>query len=270
MIPSSPPEQRVRQEVHDPGIGKQYAFVAIVRTRHVLLLLPRGGHAESSFAKRPQPTLTPSPGLVVPKGNASVTPGEPALVTTVIYPTTEYVLTRCAASVMNCPGSMESKIVVTKTLDAYTTVCPPGSKVTVPPQPISFEPPVIHVITEVVHLRKLETPIVNTYHETSSPSQTADQVDAAAVTSTSSSVALPTVDRVAAVVPIVSELPVLPVEAQAENHLIHNATTPHSSDITQMTTSAVPTTIPTAAASRLQECWPLHVFTAIIVAIGLA
>jgi hypothetical protein len=224
--------------------------------------------AESSLVKQPRPTHTPSAGVAVPKGNSSVvTPGEPELVTTVIYPTTEYVITRCAANVMNCPGSMESKIVVTKTLDAYTTVCPPGAKVTVPPRPISKEPPVIHIISEVVHLHKLETPIVHTYHETSAEKPTADRVTVAEVASTSSKAAVPTADKVVSVIPIVSELP---LAVQEESHLSHNATRPHESESTHTITPVPATAVPTAAGSRLQSFWPVHMLTGLIIVAGLA
>jgi hypothetical protein len=216
----------------------------------------------------PPPIQTPSAVAQIPKGNSSFpTPDGPKLITTVVYPTTEYVITRCAASVMNCPGPLESKIVVTKTLEAFTTVCPPGASVTVPPRPASIgavSAPVIHVVTEVVRLHKLETPVVHTYHGEEKP--TAQKVTVANVAPTSSSVVKHTT-KVASPGPAMSELP---VAVLAENHVSHNVSVASHSQTAETETPAAPSLVPTAAGSRFQGSGLLHVSVAVLIAGGLA
>lgn len=227
----------------------------------------------SSLVTQPRPTHAPSADLSLPQGNSSHTPGEPELVTTVIFPTTEYVITSCEANVINCPASFEKKIVVTKTLDAYTTICPPGASVTVPPQHGSAsmdvaDVAVVHVITELVHLHKLKKPIVHTFHAPALEKPTADRISVAEVALTSSTVPAVTTDSVVSVIPIVSELPV--AVQQEESHLSHNTTTPHALQSTHTTSSVVPTVVPTAAGSKFQAFGPHCLLAALGVAVALA
>ncbi|KAI1861000.1 hypothetical protein JX265_009619, partial [Neoarthrinium moseri] len=102
------------------------------------------------------------------------------LVTSTIYSTTAYTLTRCAADVINCPASYQTEVVVTRTLDVYTTVCPASAQVATTPlgtplfsSPSSpsastlaalATPTAVHIVTDqVVMLTPCATPIVDTF-----------------------------------------------------------------------------------------------------------
>ena len=69
------------------------------------------------------PAITPTPGY-------SLTPT--GLVTSTVYITTEYTVTSCGCHVINCPASWQQEVTVTRTIDAFTTVCPYGAKITAP------------------------------------------------------------------------------------------------------------------------------------------
>ncbi len=70
---------------------------------------------------------------------------------------------------VNCPASYQSEIVVTQTVDVYTTVCPASATVTVPtttstPTPAGELPTVIvDLITDIIVLVPCETPVVETF-----------------------------------------------------------------------------------------------------------
>jgi hypothetical protein len=111
---------------------------------------------------------TPS-GSKNPSANATSL-ADGSLVTSTVYSTTVYTVTSCAAGVINCPASWQKEIVVTKTVDAFTTVCPPGVVVTFPtttkaPTPTSsvVAAAAVEVITEVIILSTCPTPIVETF-----------------------------------------------------------------------------------------------------------
>lgn len=53
-------------------------------------------------------------------GNSSVTTSA----VSTVYSTSVYTITSCAATVINCPASLQTQIVVTKVVTDYTTVCP--------------------------------------------------------------------------------------------------------------------------------------------------
>jgi hypothetical protein len=113
-----------------------------------------------------------SSGVKFPPSN-STSPPEGGLVTSTVYSTTVYTVTSCAASVVNCPASWQKEIIVTQTVDAFTTVCPSGADITFPttakasPTPIASEVPIaaaVHVVTtEVIVLAPCATPVVNTF-----------------------------------------------------------------------------------------------------------
>lgn len=119
-----------------------------------------------------------------PLGNSSVpavgtgssgSAGGDDLVTSTVYSTTVYTITSCAASVVNCPASYQQEILVTQTIDIYTTVCPATAVVT-PPSIVSSAAPSAStsstgstttvdtvVITDVVVLVPCASPIVETF-----------------------------------------------------------------------------------------------------------
>lgn len=120
------------------------------------------------------PAGAASSGYVVPGGDSSA-PGDDGLVTSTVYSTTVYTITSCAATVVNCPASYQQEIIVTKTVDAYTTVCPATAVVTYPSSStistttptvaLSTAPVVaaVNVVTQVIVLSTCPTPIVDTF-----------------------------------------------------------------------------------------------------------
>lgn len=88
-----------------------------------------------------------------------------ALVTSTIYSTAVYTLTSCAANVVNCPASYQKEVVVTQTVNAFTTVCPATAQITSLPEADStikvFAAPI--TTGDVVLLTPAATPIVNTF-----------------------------------------------------------------------------------------------------------
>ncbi|CAI4217983.1 unnamed protein product [Parascedosporium putredinis] len=54
------------------------------------------------------------------------------VVTSTVYSTVVYTITSCALDVINCPAGWEQKIIVTRTVDSFTTVCPVNAQVTFP------------------------------------------------------------------------------------------------------------------------------------------
>ncbi|KAK9783547.1 hypothetical protein SCAR479_00106 [Seiridium cardinale] len=108
-----------------------------------------------------------------------------ALVTSTIYSTTEYTLTSCAASVVNCPVSYQKEVTVTQTIDAFTTVCPASAQITASPSSSltattgrATTPTAVYILTEqVVLLTPCATPVTNTF----TPPSSAATVEIAAV-----------------------------------------------------------------------------------------
>jgi hypothetical protein len=117
-----------------------------------------------------------------PIGNGTMFDSEQP-VTSTLYSTTMYTITSCAASVVNCPASWEKEIVVTQTVDSFTTVCPPGADVAFPSSSKTVEAAAaptlpagatpnaatVHVITEVIVLTPCSTPIVETFVPPTTP-----------------------------------------------------------------------------------------------------
>ncbi|KAB5570850.1 hypothetical protein GE09DRAFT_1104993 [Coniochaeta sp. 2T2.1] len=105
----------------------------------------------------------------------STSAGADELVTSTLFTTTVYTITSCAASVVNCPASYQKEILVTQTIDVYTTVCPATAVVT-PPSSIAAAAPsalpissgetataTVHIITDVVVLVPCASPVVETF-----------------------------------------------------------------------------------------------------------
>ncbi|KAH8879867.1 hypothetical protein GQ53DRAFT_849339 [Thozetella sp. PMI_491] len=97
------------------------------------------------------------------------------LVTSTVYTTSVYTITSCAANVVHCPASYQSEIVVTQTIDLFTTVCPLSATITALPAGASTAaaaatttPEVIHKlvvtsITDMVVLVPCTSPVVQTF-----------------------------------------------------------------------------------------------------------
>jgi hypothetical protein len=132
------------------------------------------------------PTITTGPSLSetgplssssfkFPLTNSSTPAGGDDLVTSTVYTTTVFTITSCAASVVNCPASYQKEILVTQTIDAYTTVCPATAVVTQPSSISSAAPAAastgsgatttatVHIITDVVVLVPCASPIVESF-----------------------------------------------------------------------------------------------------------
>jgi hypothetical protein len=97
------------------------------------------------------------------------------MVTSTFYKTSLYTVTSCAATIVNCPASLKTEVVLTKTIDAYTTVCPVTATESIVPvwsttasvtgsTPTTSSSP---NFTDVVYLTHLQTPEVNTLSLTS-------------------------------------------------------------------------------------------------------
>jgi hypothetical protein len=109
------------------------------------------------------------------KGSSSASAGGNDLVTSTLYTTTVYTVTSCAASVVNCPASYQQEILVTRTVDVYTTVCPASAVITLPSSITHAAPSAsatslgpttvatVHIITDVVVLVPCASPIVETF-----------------------------------------------------------------------------------------------------------
>lgn len=156
-----------------------------------------GGYTET-LTTITLPTITTAPSesqtgtlststLKYPLGNSSVplvgtgapdSTGGDDLVTSTVYSTTVYTITSCAASVVNCPASYQQVVLVTQTVDAYTTICPATAVVTLPskvpsavaPSSTSGSLPTVDtvVITDVVVLVPCASPVVETFVPASS------------------------------------------------------------------------------------------------------
>ena len=83
--------------------------------------------------------------------------------TSTVYATQVYTVTQCAVHVVNCPAEYQQEIVITSSVEIYTTVCPIDEVQTLPPvpsAPASLKP---HTITGGATLTPCPTPIVNTF-----------------------------------------------------------------------------------------------------------
>jgi hypothetical protein len=107
-------------------------------------------------------------------------------VTSTLYRTTEHTIIQCAMAAVNCPASYASEVIVTETVDVYTTVCPVSASVTPPASwytttaastdaaattttapSLDTAKPVTsysaHLVTDLITLVAVPTPIVNTF-----------------------------------------------------------------------------------------------------------
>lgn len=144
------------------------------------------------------PTITTAPSLSMPVSssgggkypvtNSSAFAGGDDIITSTIYSTSVYTITSCAAGVVNCPASYQKEILVTRTVDVYTTVCPVSANITLPATTSSKviavpteAAAVVHLITDVVVLVPCSTPLIETFVPPSTVMQPAvHQVTAAA------------------------------------------------------------------------------------------
>ncbi|KAK3938511.1 hypothetical protein QBC46DRAFT_390074 [Diplogelasinospora grovesii] len=157
------------------------------------------GSATLSTIVMSSPVITTAPSATIsasgtgsgyPYGNSSASAsgsgsgsGGDEIVTSTVYTTTVYTITSCAASVPNCPASMQSQIVVTRTVDLYTTVCPAMAVITGPASSsttttstratgtFAHAAATTTLITDVVVLVPCATPVVETFVP-SAPSST--------------------------------------------------------------------------------------------------
>lgn len=162
---------------------------------------------------------------------------------------------------------------VTKTLDAYTTICPPGASVTVPPQsePASIgtvDAAIVHVITEVTHLHKLPKPAVHTFYEPEPQKPTAQRINAAEIFGTSSRSSDITTSSLESVIPLVSELPM--AIQKEEEHLSHNVTTPQMTKQLQTEEPPAPTIASGGSETHGQSWRYLYLFTMMAAAVMFA
>ena len=133
-----------------------------------------GSGSSSSFKFPLTNSSSPAGGDSI--GVSTATGGDD-LVTSTVYTTSIYTITSCAANVVNCPASYQQEILVTQTVDVYTTVCPATAVVT-PPSSISSAAPsasstvsgetatataTVHIITDVVILVPCASPVVETF-----------------------------------------------------------------------------------------------------------
>ncbi|KAB5557876.1 hypothetical protein GE09DRAFT_1221023 [Coniochaeta sp. 2T2.1] len=137
-------------------------------------LLQSGSSSSSSSSFR-YPLANASISTGGNNAGTSTSAGADDFVTSTLYTTTVYTITSCAASVVNCPASYQKKILVTQTVDVYTTVCPATAVVT-PPSSIGTAAPsalltstgetttaTVHIITDVVVLVPCASPVVETF-----------------------------------------------------------------------------------------------------------
>ncbi|KAH8910316.1 hypothetical protein BR93DRAFT_957275 [Coniochaeta sp. PMI_546] len=143
------------------------------------------GYSEAS-TKITVPSITSGPSLSesgssssssfkFPLTNSSTAAGGDDLVTSTVYTTTVFTVTSCAASVVNCPASYQKEVLVTQTIDVYTTVCPATAIVTQPSSISSAAPSAsttssgetstatVHIITDVVVLVPCASPVIETF-----------------------------------------------------------------------------------------------------------
>jgi hypothetical protein len=89
------------------------------------------------------------------------------LVTSTVYNTKIHTIAKCATDVVNCPADFVSEILLTETIDAYTTVCPESAVVTPVWTSVSIiKPKPTHGAKTVAGARVLAsvaTPVVNTF-----------------------------------------------------------------------------------------------------------
>jgi hypothetical protein len=100
-------------------------------------LFPTGKSAGGVIGASAYSTATGTYAVSVPVITSSAAAGSDygsgsGLVTSTVKATTIYTITRCAASVANCPASYASEQTIVKTVDVYTTVCPATVSLTAP------------------------------------------------------------------------------------------------------------------------------------------
>ena len=153
--------------------------------------------ATSSWAALPSATAVPSytagsstssaPGGIFLQGSSSTTPtasgastlptlnangtitGAPSMTTSTVISTDLITITSCASTVLHCPASLASEIIITSTTVLYTTVCPVGQiqpSFTPTSAPTTASPVVItsSAIVSPIPLTPCATPVVSTVY----------------------------------------------------------------------------------------------------------
>ncbi|KAH9211445.1 hypothetical protein DL95DRAFT_277326, partial [Leptodontidium sp. 2 PMI_412] len=87
-----------------------------------------GGLFFQASSPAPSPVATPSSitsGILFtpPSTNSTIT-SAPALTTSTVYTTEIVTLTSCADTVLHCPASLTTEVIITSTRILYTTICP--------------------------------------------------------------------------------------------------------------------------------------------------
>lgn len=109
----------------------------------------------------------PTPSSSVSYSNATIT-SAPVLTTSTVWGTHVITVISCKSTVLNCPASLTSEVVITSTEILYTTVCPVGEEqpTTLPATfPVATTSPYVFVPTvSLIILSPLPTPIVETFY----------------------------------------------------------------------------------------------------------
>jgi hypothetical protein len=134
---------------------------------HYTLSFPASGYssAPGPISTPPYPTTTST---ALSSGTLT---SAPSLTTSTVYTTSLYTITSCGATVLHCPASSQSEIVITSTKILYTTVCPVGqSQPTIAPSASTSKSAGVHTsIATVLPIPLIphSTPIVSTVYTTS-------------------------------------------------------------------------------------------------------
>jgi hypothetical protein len=87
-----------------------------------------------------------------------------SLTTSTIYTTDLITVTSCSSTVLHCPASLASEIIITSTRILYTTICPVGATQTLTTTPSSSPAPASTVLVSPLPLTPCATPIVSTIY----------------------------------------------------------------------------------------------------------
>ena len=116
------------------------------------------------------PMASPT-GISVPTSNGTIT-APASLTTSTVYSTDIKTITSCSSTVLHCPASLATEILITSTTIVYTTVCPVGqtqsSSITMPQsKSVSVQAVTVNTATVIISplpLTPCETPIVSTVY----------------------------------------------------------------------------------------------------------
>jgi hypothetical protein len=110
-------------------------------------------------------TSTSTPSFSNSTGSSTITTSA-SLTTSTIYTTDLITVTSCSSTVLHCPASLASEIIITSTRILYTTVCPVGATQTLTTTPSSSPAPATAstVLVSPLPLTPCATPIVSTIY----------------------------------------------------------------------------------------------------------